>query len=41
MEAIRISSAGALILSMNHSLLLNPDLAQALTEEADGEDDDA
>jgi hypothetical protein len=41
LQAIRASSSYSLILSMNQFLLLNPDLASALAEELDQEDDDA
>jgi len=40
MQAIRLSASYTLMLSMNQSLLISPDMDQALTEELE-EDDDA
>lgn len=40
MQALRASSTYSLALLLNNSLLMTPDMAQALTEELE-EDDDA
>lgn len=40
MQALRANATYSLLLSMNTSLLISPDMAQALTEELE-EDDDA
>ena len=39
MQAIRAGAAYSLVLSLNNSILLSPDMDQALTEEAEDEDD--
>jgi len=39
MQAIRAGASYALILCLNRSLLLNPELAEALGEECEEEDD--
>ena len=39
MQAIRAGAAYSLILSLNNTMLLNPDMAEAVSEECDEEDD--